>query len=71
VADVQPPEPNFDFCTCPDGFSCTEVRPAYGVGDQLLSGKYCIKEGSAYAGDPVVCGTAPGNHDSPCNGLSE
>jgi hypothetical protein len=72
VADGDPPDPNFEFCTCPDGFTCTEIRPDLnlGQGQQELTGKYCIKAGSAYTGAQGECGAVAGNADSPCDGLS-
>ena len=46
VAAGAPEEPNFNFCACPDGFACEEIRRDLGIGDKQLSGKYCIKSGS-------------------------
>jgi hypothetical protein len=69
VADGKPPDPSFNFCTCPSGFTCSEIRPDYDITDHQLTGKYCIKEGSAYAGTPASCGAVAGNHEAPCQGL--
>lgn len=49
VAEGEPEDENFNFCECPDGFECAEVRPDLGLGDVQLTGKYCIK-----AGDPLI-----------------
>jgi len=49
VAEGQPEDDNFNFCDCPDGFICAEVRPNVGLGDPQLSGKYCV-----HADDPIV-----------------
>jgi hypothetical protein len=42
----------FNYCTCPDGFSCTQVLSTIGVGNEGLAGAYCIKAGTAY--DPTM-----------------
>jgi hypothetical protein len=72
VADgATDPEPNFNFCECPTGFSCSQVRPDVGIGDPLLAGKYCIKEGSEFKGNTVTeCGKVIGNKDSTCEGTN-
>ncbi|APR84793.1 MEGF11 protein [Minicystis rosea] len=69
VADGQPEEPNFPFCTCPSGFSCSEIRPYLNISDPQLDGRYCIKEGTEYGGSPNQCGAVAGNHEAPCHGL--
>lgn len=60
VAEGQPDEPDYDFCTCPDGFECTEIRPYTGVGDRTLTGKFCIKAGTVYRPDQDQCGFVDG-----------
>jgi hypothetical protein len=48
-----------NYCTCPDGFSCTQLVTSIGSQDMGLTGAYCIKSGTQY--DPNRgCGT-------PCN----
>ena len=37
-----------NFCTCPDGFTCTQLVNPVGVTDVGLTGAYCIKKGSDY-----------------------
>jgi hypothetical protein len=72
VADGAPPEPDFNFCSCPSGFSCTQIRSDLnlGEGDKELSGKYCVKDGTAYGGSAASCGTVAGNVESFCHGLA-
>jgi hypothetical protein len=70
VADGDPPEPDFNFCSCPSGFTCSQVRPDLGVSggaDKQLNGKYCIKTGTEFMG-AASCGSVAGNHDKPCIG---
>lgn len=65
IADGAAEEPDFNFCECPTGFSCSQVRPFVGLGDRLTTGKYCVKEATEYK-DNVVgeCGTVSGFFDS-------
>ncbi len=72
VADgAADPEANFNFCECPTGFSCSQVRPDVGIGDPLLAGKYCVKEGTEYKGNKVTeCGHVDGFKDSTCEGTN-
>ena len=67
VADGSPDEPDFNFCSCPDGFTCAEIRPDLDFGDKRLTGKYCIKDGSEYK-TGAACGKVSGYHEAPCNG---
>ncbi len=69
VADGDPPEPDFNFCACPSGFSCSEIRPDLNLGDAQLTGKYCIRDGSAFDSTAETCGFVAGNHDAPCAGV--
>jgi hypothetical protein len=46
VAEGEPADPNFNFCECPSGYSCSQIRPNIGLGDKQLTGKYCIKDGT-------------------------
>ena len=70
VADGAADEPDFNFCECPTGFSCSQVRPDVGIGDPLLAGKYCVKEGTEFKGDQITeCKKVVGFVDSPtCEG---
>ncbi|WP_437626343.1 hypothetical protein [Sorangium sp. So ce1151] len=63
VADGEPEDPNFNFCTCPQGFRCSEIRPNVGLGDPNITGKYCIKEGSEFDGEQA-CGKVQGRYNS-------
>jgi len=69
VADGAPPEPDFNFCTCPSGFACAEIRPDLQLGDPETTGKYCIKAGSDYVASATACGVVEGNHAAPCAGV--
>jgi hypothetical protein len=45
-----------NYCTCPDGYSCSQLVTSIGASDTGLTGAYCIKQGTAYdRGD--ACGT--------------
>jgi hypothetical protein len=48
VAEGQPDDPNFNFCTCPTGYECKEIRKNVGISDPQITGKYCIKQNTAY-----------------------
>jgi len=48
VAEGEEVDENFNFCECPDGYSCEEIRKNVGLGDKQITGKYCIKSGSKY-----------------------
>jgi len=55
VAEGQEEDPNFNFCECPDGYECSEIRKDLQLGDPLLAGKYCIKQDTAYSGLESAC----------------
>jgi len=78
VAEGQAADDNFNFCECPDGYTCAEVRPDIGLGDKQLTGKYCVK-----AEDPIInkdtlkedpskaatsCGDVVGHKGNECEG---
>jgi hypothetical protein len=46
-----------NYCTCPDGFSCTQLVPSIGATDQGLTGAYCVKSNAQYIAN--VCTTSP------------
>lgn len=54
-------DPNFNFCSCPNGFTCTSIRPNVGLGDAQLTGAYCIKDGSAFT-NTGKCGIIKGGY---------
>jgi hypothetical protein len=62
-----PENANFNFCDCPKGFECKEIRKNVGLGDPLISGKYCIKETTEYVSENN-CGTVQGFHSAFCKG---
>jgi hypothetical protein len=69
IADDAAPEPNFNFCECPTGFSCSQVRPDVGIGDPLLAGKYCIKDATEFKDNALTeCGHVDGFKDATCEG---
>jgi hypothetical protein len=57
-----------NYCDCPTGFSCTEIRKDVGLGDPLLTGSYCIKDGSEFI-DASKCGKVEGFVGGACEGL--
>ena len=62
-------DPNFNYCSCPSGFSCSEIRKNVGLGDAQLTGSYCIKEGTEYKG-PQFCGEVQGVLNKECIGTA-
>ncbi|MEJ7735425.1 MAG: hypothetical protein WKG00_40345 [Polyangiaceae bacterium] len=48
VAEGAEEDPNFNFCECPDGFACEEIRKSIGLGDEQVTGKYCIKNDTKF-----------------------
>ena len=69
VADGEPDDPSFNFCSCPNGFECSQIRRDVGISDKQITGKYCIKTGSAYTTD-TACGVVAGHFDNNvCKGL--
>lgn len=70
VAEGAEEEPDFNFCECPDGFSCEEIRKDLNLGDKQLTGKYCVKNGTAT--NPTnaqnQCGQVAGFWNSECKG---
>lgn len=70
VADGDPPEPDFDFCTCPSGFSCTEVRDDLKLGKHNeLTGKYCVMDNTVFKDSDTATCTVSGALDSSCSGI--
>jgi hypothetical protein len=62
------PDDGSNYCECPTGFVCREIRKNVGLGDALLTGKYCIKENSDYQGE-TQCGKVAGKKFSSCAGI--
>jgi hypothetical protein len=70
LRDGEEGDPNFNYCSCPDGFQCEEIRKYVGLGDKQLAGSYCIRENSAYK-PPGDCGEVNGNATKPdCEGIA-
>lgn len=66
----EPEDENADYCKCPAGFECHEIRKNLGIGDPDLPGKYCIRQGSAYIMEQM-CGQVSGFYNSQtCKGFS-
>lgn len=42
-----------NYCTCPEGYSCTQLVSSTGTGDTGLTGAYCIKNTTQY--DSTTC----------------
>jgi len=64
VAEGAAPDPNFNFCECPTGYTCEEIRPDVGLGDPLLTGKYCIKQDTSFNDTRNGCQFVEGHHTS-------
>jgi hypothetical protein len=62
---------NFNFCECPEGFSCQEIRKNIGLGDAQIAGQYCVKEGTVFKDEDTDCGTVSGVLFSGCSGLPD
>jgi hypothetical protein len=45
-----------NYCTCPDGFDCTQLVTSIGVGNEGLTGAYCVKHGTQYDPNSNGCG---------------
>lgn len=56
-----------EYCECPDGFSCSQVRKDFGLGDKLLTGGFCVKAGTEYK-DDQDCGQVDGYHNDGLDG---
>ena len=48
-----------NYCTCPDGFNCTQLVSSIGPADQGLTGAYCIKAGTAVRPERVCSPVRP------------
>jgi hypothetical protein len=63
----------FNYCTCPDGFTCTQLVSSIG-GQSFpgLTGGYCVKNGTAYPDNFICdsCDPAQGNCGTGVQGVS-
>jgi len=67
--DGTPPDDDANYCDCPNGFECAEIRKDYKLGDPLLAGKYCVKQGTVFETEQE-CGEVSGYHNqAQCSGL--
>jgi hypothetical protein len=47
-----------NYCQCPDGFDCTQLVTSIGVGNEGLTGAYCVKHGTQYDENKNGCGVS-------------
>ncbi len=59
VAEGEDADPDFNFCECPDGFECAQVRKSLGLGDEKITGKFCIRSGTTYEGEQLASCSVP------------
>ncbi|MFO0614047.1 MAG: hypothetical protein U0414_15750 [Polyangiaceae bacterium] len=74
LREGEEPDPNFNYCECPDGFDCTKIRDDLGIADHQLSGSYCVLAGTATtAGEAASkCGNVigyAGDESFACDGI--
>ena len=67
VADGEVDDGTFNFCECPTGFECEEIRKNVHLGDEQITGKYCIQEGSKFE-SANSCGRIEGKKFASCAG---
>jgi hypothetical protein len=54
-----------NYCQCPDGFDCTQLVTSIGIGNEGLTGAYCVKHGTQW--DPNKgCGTSCSSASQSC-----
>lgn len=58
------------YCDCPSGYTCTEVLPDVGLGQEQLAGSYCIKDGTAYKASDTTGEDCSGD-SCPTEGVSD
>jgi hypothetical protein len=66
---------SFNFCECPEGFVCEELRPNVGLGDQNLTGKFCIRADTVWGPNEKkdengACGSVIGHWEPGCSGTA-
>jgi hypothetical protein len=68
-ADINGATTGGNFCTCPDGFACTQlVSSLSAMSDQGLTGAYCIKNNTAFGNGSS---TSTADTCTPCGGGGE
>jgi hypothetical protein len=50
-------DPLFNYCSCPSGYTCSDIRAFVGLGDSELAGSYCIQAGTDYDSTTTQCGS--------------
>jgi hypothetical protein len=45
-----------NYCACPDGYACEQLVSSTGLGNEGLTGGYCIKNGTKYDANDDPCG---------------
>jgi hypothetical protein len=66
-----PADENFNFCDCPEGFVCEEIRKNVGLGDAQLAGKYCVRQDTTFIDEARAnCGTVQGYWGPQCSGTA-
>jgi hypothetical protein len=68
VAEGEVDDGTFNFCECPTSYVCEEIRKNVGLGDEQITGKYCIKEGSKFESE-TKCGKVEGKKFASCAGV--
>lgn len=56
------------YCACPEGFTCESIYPKSGLGNEGLTGSYCIKNGTRYDRNGDSCGLDCDPVVRPCEG---
>jgi hypothetical protein len=52
-----------NYCTCPDGFTCTQLLGSIGTTDQGSTGAYCMKNGTGYKTNDLCTACDPSRGD--------
>jgi hypothetical protein len=55
-----------NYCSCPDGFACEQLVSSTGLGNEGLTGAYCIKAGTKYNENADPCGDPVANSITTC-----
>lgn len=52
-----------NYCSCPDGYTCKQLVPPTKLGNEGLTGAYCVKSNDMF--DPLTSGCEPCNPMAP------
>lgn len=68
LLDGEEEDADTNYCDCPDGFQCSEIRKDIGLGDKQIAGGYCIPQDTQYDETRTVCNrrTAGNYPDGSC-----